>query len=137
MLVEALDAMVQSHVRLGLLSPRAAAELSRLPRGNQEPAARLVIRDRLTVRQTERLVQALRECSTPEAGHELLARFVGGEHPFPTTPRRRQPSDADRLIRDSRATAKLCVSRSIPRETRRRNRERAHEHERLEERQIG
>lgn len=100
MLVEALDAMVQSHVRLGLLSPRAAAELSRLPRGNQEPAARLVIRDGLTVGQTERLVQALRECPTPEAGQELLARFAGGEHPFPATPRRSQPGDVERLIRD-------------------------------------
>jgi ParB-like chromosome segregation protein Spo0J len=99
-LVESLDATVQAHVRLGLLAPRAAAELSRLPRGNQEPAAQLVIRDGLTVSQTARLVQAIRECPTPEAQHALFARFARGEHPFTGTPRRSPPGDGERLLRD-------------------------------------
>ena len=38
MLVEALDPIVQTDVRLGLLTPRAAVAVSRLPRGNQQAA---------------------------------------------------------------------------------------------------
>ena len=36
MLVESLETCVQSDVRLGLIAPRAAVALSRLPRGNQQ-----------------------------------------------------------------------------------------------------
>jgi ParB-like chromosome segregation protein Spo0J len=101
MLAEALDPAVQAEVRLGLLAPRSAVELSRLPRGNQESAARLVISDGLTVSQTERLVHAVLECSTAQAGHELLERFARGQHPFTVMPRRGPClSDADQLVRD-------------------------------------
>jgi ParB-like chromosome segregation protein Spo0J len=53
MLVEALDPIVQADVRLGLIAPRAAVAVSRLPRGNQQLASAVVIRRGLTVRQTE------------------------------------------------------------------------------------
>jgi ParB/RepB/Spo0J family partition protein len=102
MLAEALDPAVQSEVRLGLLAPRSAVELSRLPRGNQESASRLVISEGLTVSQTERLVHAVLECPTAQAGRELLERFARGQHPFTVTPR---PGpclgQADQLLRDA------------------------------------
>lgn len=101
MLAEALDPAVQSEVRLGLLAPRSAVELSRLPRGNQQSAARLVIGEGLTVSQTERLVRAVVECSTAQAGRELLERYARGQHPFTVTPRHGQClGDADQLLRD-------------------------------------
>jgi ParB-like chromosome segregation protein Spo0J len=56
MLVEALEADLQADVRLGLLAPRTATALSRLPRGNQRAARDVVTRHGFTVRQAERLV---------------------------------------------------------------------------------
>ena len=47
MLVESLELSVQANVRLGLIAPRAAVSLSRLPRGNQE-AASVVVTSRST-----------------------------------------------------------------------------------------
>src|ERR1700733_5394209 len=51
MLVEALDPLVQTDVRLGLVAPRAAVEISRLPRGNQRAPSAVGVRRGLTVRQ--------------------------------------------------------------------------------------
>jgi ParB-like chromosome segregation protein Spo0J len=65
MLVESLEDAVQSQVRLGLMSARAAVAVSRLPRGNQEPASQVVMRRGLTVRQTDLLVA---EVLATEAG---------------------------------------------------------------------
>jgi ParB-like chromosome segregation protein Spo0J len=56
MLAESLVPEVQAEVRLGLLRPRAAVAVSRLPRGNQPAASKVVIRRGLTVRQTDLLV---------------------------------------------------------------------------------
>jgi hypothetical protein len=90
MLAESLDAAVQGQVRLGLLAPRAAVEVSRLPRGNQLPAAHVVTRTGLTVRQTELLVAELLACGDDEARCQLIEqRFdappVRGPAPGPRT----------------------------------------------------
>ena len=74
MLVESLEPAVQAHVRLGLLAPRAAVAVSRLPRGNQIAASTVVVRRGLTVRQTDSLVQEVLERDGEEAGADLLAR---------------------------------------------------------------
>ena len=58
MLVEALLPDLQTDVRLGLLAPRAAVAVSRLPRGNQKAAAAVVMQRGMTVPQTELLVAA-------------------------------------------------------------------------------
>ncbi len=77
MLVEALDPFVQTDVRLGLIAPRAAVAVSRLPRGNQQAASAVVVRRGLTVRQTEALVDdALAQ--DPDARAALLARRLDG-----------------------------------------------------------
>lgn len=74
MLVEALDPAVQADVRLGLLAPRAAVAVSRLPRGNQHAASAVVVRRGLTVRQTELLVQEALDCDNDDARAQLIAR---------------------------------------------------------------
>ena len=60
-LAEGLSDELTGHVRLGLVCARAAVELARLPRCNQDAAARVVIRRGLTTRQTARLVESLLE----------------------------------------------------------------------------
>lgn len=80
MLVEALDSSVQADVRLGLLAPRAAILVGALPRGNQSPAAAVVVRRGLTVRQTALLVREL--VDAPEGGAPaVLGRWHDGRQP--------------------------------------------------------
>lgn len=78
MLVESLETSVQSDVRLGLIVPRAAVALSRLPRGNQQAASKVVTRRGLTVRQTELLVDELLREEHPVARDALIARRLDG-----------------------------------------------------------
>lgn len=74
MLVEALEADLQADVRLGLLAPRTASALSRLPRGNQRAARDVVMRHGFTVRQTERLVDEALVEDDDTARAALLAK---------------------------------------------------------------
>ena len=78
MLVESLDPIVQSDVRLGLLAPRAAVAVSRLPRGNQQAASTVVVRRGLTVRQTDLLVDDVLHQPDDAAREALLARRLDG-----------------------------------------------------------
>ena len=78
MLVEALDPLVQTDVRLGLIAPRAAVAVSRLPRGNQQAASAVVVRRGLTFRQTEALVDDALGLTDPAAREALLVRRLDG-----------------------------------------------------------
>jgi ParB-like chromosome segregation protein Spo0J len=78
MLVEALEPAVQADVRLGLVAPRAAVAVGRLPRGNQVAASHVVARRGLTVRQTDRLVQELLDLDSDTARMDRLARCTDG-----------------------------------------------------------
>jgi len=106
MLVEALDPAVQADVRLGLIAPRAAVALGRLPRGNQHAASAVVGRRGFTVRQTELLVDEVIACADHDARAALLARRMdvaaaSGERPGPRPTRvRNARSDADRIAAD-------------------------------------
>ena len=106
MLVEALDPLVQADVRIGLIAPRAAAEISRLPRGNQRAASAVVVRRGLTVRQTEALVEAALTERDPAARQALLARRLdereagGSPAPRAARPTRLARSDVDRMSLD-------------------------------------
>jgi len=95
MLVEALDASLQADVRLGLLTPRAAVLVATLPRGNQAPAAAVVIRRGLTVQQTARLVHELGATAEPSAKQLLLARWqqAGPAHERRRAARRRSVAE--------------------------------------------
>jgi hypothetical protein len=94
MLVEALDPLVQTDVRLGLIAPRAAVAVSRLPRGNQQAASAVVVRRRLTFRQTEALVDDALGLTDPAAREALLVRRLDG--PASTPPSGPRPSRAVR-----------------------------------------
>lgn len=121
MLVESLDAEVQTDVRLGLIAPRAAVAVSRLPRGNQRAASAVVMRRGLTVRQTELLVEAALEERDPAARAALLERRLDGPVPSPPPgPRpssRAARSEADWMSADilrvreiaARLEARLCA----------------------------
>jgi ParB-like chromosome segregation protein Spo0J len=103
MLVEALDAVVQADVRLGLLAPRAAVAVSRLPRGNQPAASAVVMRRGLTVRQAELLVDHV--LAQPDAHQRaaLLVRRLDDCAPTKTPGRRAtrtMRSDADWMSQD-------------------------------------
>jgi hypothetical protein len=98
MLVVALDPIVQTDVRLGLIAPRAAVALSRLPRGNQTAASAVVVRRGLTVRQTELLVDEALAQQDPAAREALLARRLDGpaiRKPAGPRPSRVTRSEAD------------------------------------------
>jgi ParB-like chromosome segregation protein Spo0J len=103
MLVEALDPLVQTDVRLGLIAPRAAVAVSRLPRGNQQPVSAVVIRRGLTVRQTEALVDDVLAQDDASARDALIARRLDGPAigmPPGPRPARVPRSDADWMSLD-------------------------------------
>jgi ParB/RepB/Spo0J family partition protein len=58
LLVEALAPEVQTDVRLGLVSPTAAREVARLPRGIQQTVARVIARQGMSTRAAAKLVAA-------------------------------------------------------------------------------
>jgi ParB-like chromosome segregation protein Spo0J len=103
MLAEALEPSVQIDVRLGLVAPRAAVAVSRLPRGNQQAASAVVMRRGLTVRQTELLVdEALAETDLCVRAH-LLERRLNEAGPLRTAdprPTRAVRSEADWMSAD-------------------------------------
>ncbi|MCC6904104.1 MAG: ParB N-terminal domain-containing protein [Polyangiaceae bacterium] len=70
-LAESLHDRVEADLRLGLVAPSVARELTRLPRGNQPSVAEVAMQRGLTSHQTARLVQALLLCAD-EAGREAL-----------------------------------------------------------------
>jgi ParB/RepB/Spo0J family partition protein len=72
-LVEQLDEALQDDLRLGLLPPAVARELSRLPRGQQMRAAQVVREQGLSSRQAARLVQRLVATDDPRARLDVLA----------------------------------------------------------------
>jgi ParB-like chromosome segregation protein Spo0J len=113
MLVESLEPAVQAHVRLGLLAPRAAVAVSRLPRGNQLAASTVVARRGLTVRQTDLLVQEVLDRDGEEARADLLARRLDAlaidPKPGLSSPRTRR-NEADWMASDV-ATVRAIAAR--------------------------
>lgn len=111
LVAEALDEAVQADVRLGLLAPRAAAELAQLPRGNQQQAAQAVLRGGMTVRQTMQFVSELLSCrSDAERRQMIQERF---DHPGPRAaprPARRARTPAEWILADV-ATVRRAAGR--------------------------
>lgn len=102
MLVESLEPEVQAQVRLGLLAPRSAVAVGRLPRGNQRVASQVVTRRGLTVRQTHVRVAEVLEAAAEEWAALLkrhLERPVSAPRPGPR-PSRRQRDEADWMSAD-------------------------------------
>ena len=72
-LAEGLSESLTANLRLGLVSARAALELSRLPRGNHDEATLVVTQKGLTTRQTARLVDDFLAATDDEARAKALA----------------------------------------------------------------
>jgi hypothetical protein len=72
-MVEELSEEVIEHLKLGLINMTIGRELSRLPRGNQAPALRTVIKYRLDCAETCRLVS--RVLSRPSWDHGIMLHF--------------------------------------------------------------
>jgi ParB/RepB/Spo0J family partition protein len=116
-LAEGLTREVESDVRLGLLSATAAREVGRLPRGNQETAAKVIARRGLTSRQAAQLVELLLAASDDaartavlrEAERPMAAAAVRGPHRrVPVTPGEAMIGDAAALsLRAARLQARL------------------------------
>ena len=102
MLVESLDPVVQADVRLGLIAPRSAVAVSRLPRGNQQLASAVVIRRGLTLRQTELLVEEILDRPATARAALLAERLDGATPGTPPGPRpaRTLRSEADWMSSD-------------------------------------
>lgn len=101
LVAEGLDDAVQADVRLGLLSPSAAAALARLPRRNQQSAAQVVARTGMTCRQTARLVEEVLVCPDESGRDEVIERWRAA--PPPRTgprPAARVRSEAEWLLGD-------------------------------------
>jgi ParB-like chromosome segregation protein Spo0J len=111
LVAEGLDEAVQADVRLGLLAPRAAADLARLPRGNQQPAAQLVTRTGMTTRQTAHLVDELLAQGSDAARALVIRERL--QHPGPRgapRPARRARTDAEWILADV-ATVRCTAGR--------------------------
>lgn len=107
LLVEGLDDAVQADVRLGLLSPRSAVAIAVLPRGNQRQAALLVGERGLTTRQTETLVQKLRELDSDDARRERMAHWP--DNTAKPEPQPAPRSDSEQLRADIAKLMQLGV----------------------------
>lgn len=108
-LAEELSDELTANVRLGLLCARAAVDLARLPRGNQDAAAQVVMRQGMTSRQTARLVEAL--LAAPRAQwDELLAQAKTGP-PTPPLPKGGEPrrTPGEQLVADAWAMKRLSA----------------------------
>lgn len=111
LLVQALDESVQAQVRLGLLAPRTAVEVARLPRGNQAAAAEVVIRRGLTTAQTAHLVRAVLACPDASMRAQRLTDALTAPEPLvrARAARKGEGSAADALLRDIDAAARVCA----------------------------
>jgi ParB-like chromosome segregation protein Spo0J len=106
-LAEGLSDELTASVRLGLVAARTAAELSRLPCGNQDAVTRVVTQRGLTTQQTAHLVQRLLAAPS-EQWPELLEQ---ASVPAPPAPKggaaRRTP--AEQLVADGWAMKRLAA----------------------------
>jgi ParB/RepB/Spo0J family partition protein len=87
-LAEGLSSGVEADVRLGLLGLRSTLEISRLPRGNQDGCARVVVQRGLTTRQTSKLVDALLAATDEGERAAILTRTEEGDLNSPVGVRR-------------------------------------------------
>jgi ParB/RepB/Spo0J family partition protein len=110
LVAEGLDDAVQADVRLGLLSPSAAAVLARLPRRNQQRAAHVVSRTGMTFRQTARLVEEVLACADEPSRDEVIERWrIAPPSRAAPHPARRTRSDAEWLLGDVATVTRVAA----------------------------
>lgn len=106
-LAEGLSEEVTAQVRLGLVCARAAVELARLPRGNQDAVAKVVVRRGLTTRQTARLVDSL--LAAPESQWPAMLEQASAKPMAPTGPKGGAPkrTPGEQLVADAWAMKRI------------------------------
>jgi ParB/RepB/Spo0J family partition protein len=110
LLVESLEPAVQVDIRVGVLAPRAAVELARLPRGNQVAASELVMRRGMSVRQTTQLVQQVMAQPTPATRDQWLADALARPEMVlrPVAVARREKTPAEWLLGDIESATRVA-----------------------------
>jgi len=93
LLVEALAPEVQIDVRLGLVSPTAAREVARLPRGIQQTVARIIARQGMSTRAAAQLVAAT-ERLQPATAEEIERLCRSAQAAAPARAGARSEADA-------------------------------------------
>lgn len=106
-LAEGLSDELSANVRLGLVATRAAVEMARLPRGNQDAVMQVVTQRGLTTRQTERLVQTLLSTAT-ERWSDVLEK-ISLREPSPSTPRVKRRTPGEQLVADAWAMKRIST----------------------------
>jgi len=107
-LAEELCDGLTANLRLGLVSARAAVELARLPRGNQDAAAQVATRRGMTTRQTAKLVEVLLAAPAAEWGRVLDEAAEAAPPPAPKggAPRR---TPGEQVVADAWAMKRLAT----------------------------
>lgn len=110
-LAEGLSDELTANVRLGLLCPRAVVDLARLPRGNQDAVAKVVMRRGLTTRQTARLVDALLAAPRSKWDELLEQAMTADAAPSPPPPKGGEPrrTPGEQLVADSWAMKRMAT----------------------------
>lgn len=106
-MAEELSEELSAGVRLGLVCARAAVELARLPRGNQDEVGQVVMRRGLTTRQTTRLVDTLLAAPREQWSKLLKEATV----PLAALPKGGMPrrTPAEQLMADAWTIKRLAV----------------------------
>lgn len=108
-LAEGLHEQVQADVRLGLVGPRVASELGRLPCGNQPTAAAVAQRRGLTVAQAARMVQTVLALPDAEARGRWLADALAERAPIlRAAPAPRAKTEADLFLGDIESVTRIA-----------------------------
>lgn len=106
-LAEGLSDDLTASVRLGLVPARAAVELARLPRGNQDAVTQVVTGRGLTTRQTAQLVQSL--LAAPAERWPELLRQVSTPTPPPSKGGAARRTPAEQIVADAWTMKRLAA----------------------------
>jgi ParB-like chromosome segregation protein Spo0J len=107
-LADGLSDELTAQVRLGLLCARAAVELARLPRGNQDEVGQVVARRGLTTRQTAALVDRLLQAPKEQWGELLKSAALPTTFSEPKGGQRRR-TPGEQLVADAWAMKRLSA----------------------------
>lgn len=108
-LAESLSDELTASVRLGLVAARAAAELARLPRGNQDAVMRVITRRGLTTRQVAQLVQTLLAAAPEQWPHLLKQASTTTTTTAPGAGAAARRTPGEQLVADAWAMKRLAA----------------------------
>jgi len=108
-LAEGLSDELTADLRLGLVSARAALELGRLPRGNQDEAAQVAMRSGLTTRQTARMVDDLLAAPDEATRANVLSAAGRPREELPSAKAARRRTPGEQLVAEAWSMKRLAA----------------------------